>query len=209
MDDHTSIIKALAKLVSHQVAVDLSPIYSPILATTNQNKATIRTVTLGGNSITAAILSEENRKLFQNLAEKLRRDRSQRLHQNIPFSQKVANTQNISSSLNQPAELPMKNIIEHGFQPQEQLQFSESTTTQQTTPKSISSSPATNHEFGNTISMFDVNQSQYQKLTANNSRITKSHTAFLQARQDFSKQMSEIIQLQLVCAENLLNEEAE
>jgi PfaB family protein len=211
MDDHTSIVKALAKLVSHRVAVDLSPIYSPVLATNNQNKATLRTVTLGGNSITAAILSEENRKLFQNLAEQLRRDRSQRLHQNIPFSQKIASPDshphNISSSPNQPAELPMKNIIEHGFQPQEQLQFSESTTTQQTTPKSISSSPATNHEFGNTISMFDVNQSQYQKLTANNSRITKSHTAFLQARQDFSKQMSEIIQLQLVCAENLLNED--
>ncbi|MBH8556075.1 type I polyketide synthase [Nostocaceae cyanobacterium CENA357] len=212
MDDHTSIIKALAKLVSHQVAVDLSPIYSPILATTNQNKATLRTVTLGGNSITAAILSEENRKLFQNIAEKLRRDRSQRLHQNIPFSQKIASSNshlhNISSSPNQPAELPMKNIIEHGFQSSEQLQFSELTATQQTTPESISSSPAANHEFGNTISMFDVNQSQYQKLTANNSRITKSHTAFLQARQDFSKQMSEIIQLQLACAENLLNEES-
>ncbi|MEA5503997.1 type I polyketide synthase [Halotia wernerae UHCC 0503] len=205
MDDHTSIIKALAKLVSHQVAVDLSPIYSPILATTNQNKATLRTVTLGGNSITAAILSEENRKLFQNLAEKVRRDRSQRLHQNIPFSQTVANSQNIPSSPNQAAEVPMKNIIEHGFQPSEQLQSSELTTIQQTT----SSSPATNHELGHTISMIDVNQSQYQKLTANNSRITKSHTAFLEARQDFSKQMSEIIQLQLACAENLLNEEAE
>ncbi|WGV27393.1 type I polyketide synthase [Halotia branconii] len=207
MDDHTSIIKALAKLVSHQVAVDLSPIYSPVLATTNQNKATLRTVTLGGNSITAAILSEENRKLFQNLAEKLRRDRSQRLHQNIPFSQQVASSDshlhNISSSPNQPAEVPMKNIIEHGFQFSEQLQSSELTTTQQKT----SSSPATNHEFGHTISMFDVNQSQYQKLTTNNSRITKSHNAFLQARQDFSKQMSEIIQLQLACAENLLNEE--
>ncbi len=56
--------------------------------------------------------------------------------------------------------------------------------------------------------MSDLNKSQYQKLNANNSKITKAHTAFLQARQEFSKQMSEIIQLQLACAHNLLDEES-
>ncbi|MBH8564533.1 type I polyketide synthase [Nostoc sp. CENA67] len=222
MDDHTSIVKALAKLVSHRVALNLAPIYSSIPETTTQKKATLRTVTLGGNSITATILSEENRKLFQNIAEKFRRDRSQKPHQNIPsFSNsqlinslkvnpKLVNAdshfQNISPATTQPAEVQMKTIIEHGFAPQEQLQFSESTTTKQAIPQAIPSVTVTNNEVDNTINIFDSKQSQYQTLTANNSRITKSHTAFLKARQDFSKQMSEIIQLQLACAENLLNE---
>ncbi|BAZ49764.1 heterocyst glycolipid synthase [Nostoc sp. NIES-4103] len=218
MDDHTSIVKALAKLVSHRVALNLAPLYSPIPETTIQKKATLRTVTLGGNSITTTILSEENRKIFQNIAEKFRRDRSHKPHQNIPsfsnsqlinslkVNQKVVNAdshfQNISPATTQPAEIQMKTIIEHGFAPQEQLQFSESTTTKQAIPQAIPSA----NEVDNTINIFDTKQSQYQTLTANNSRITKSHTAFLKARQDFSKQMSEIIQLQLACAENLLNE---
>lgn len=224
MDDHTSIVKALAKLVSHRVALNLAPLYSSVAATTNQNKPTLRTVTLGGDSITATILSEENRKLFQNIADKYRRDRTAKLHQNIPLSsdaqlinslkapQKVAKPdspfQNISPAKTQPAEVQMKTIIEHGFAPQEQLQFSESTTNKQAIPQAISSSPVKNNQVDNTINILDAKQSQYQTLTANNSRITKSHTAFLQARQDFSKQMSEIIQLQIVCAENLLNEES-
>jgi hypothetical protein len=51
----------------------------------------------------------------------------------------------------------------------------------------------------------ELNMTQYKELSANNNRITKNHSAFLQARQDFSQQMSEIIKLQLACAENLLN----
>jgi len=53
--------------------------------------------------------------------------------------------------------------------------------------------------------MLDLNKAEYQKLNANNLQITQNHTAFLKARQDFSQQMSEIIQLQMVCAEDLLN----
>jgi hypothetical protein len=43
-------------------------------------------------------------------------------------------------------------------------------------------------------------------MSDNNSSVTKAHAAFLQARQESSLQISEIIQLQLACAENLLNE---
>lgn len=217
MDDHTAIVKALAKLVSHRVDLNLSPLYIAE-ETAPQNKVTLRTVTLGGNSITATILSEENRKLFQELAEKFKRDRSERLRQNIPVTsdQEIINTLSIAhkiagetpfheifAPINQPTEVSMKNIIEHGFETTEQLQFSESATT----IAPIELSTATNYDLENTIRMFDLNKYQYQKLNVNNSRITKTHTAFLNARQDFSKQMSEIIQLQLACAQNLLNEE--
>lgn len=106
----------------------------------------------------------------------------------------------------QPEEVKLKNIIDNVFQPREQLQSSESSAIRQPIP--VSFPPVRTQKISSIISMFDLNKTQYQKLNANNSKITKAHTAFLQARQDYSQQMSEIIQLQLACAQNLLNEES-
>lgn len=215
MDDHTSIVKALAKLLSHRVALDLSPLYNLSSATTNQSKLTLRKITLGGNSITAAILSDENRQLFLN-------DRKQQHHQNIAkyreskiINSLEANSENTLSAINcrptppshpQPEKVEMKTIIDNGFELREQLQSSELTANQP-----IFNSFAIAHESSNLISMtpnkvLNLHTSQYERLNANNAKLTKAHTSFLQARQDFSQQMSEIIQLQLTCAQNLLND---
>ncbi|MHC5723806.1 MAG: PfaB family protein, partial [Nostoc sp.] len=219
MDDHASMVKALAKLLSHQVNVDLSPLYSKAQESANQNKATLRIVTLGGKSIAAAILSDKNRKLVEDFAGDLRGDRFKKQHLNIPNLQqseitdslKTSNqiTQEESSShsiLPQPEEVKPKNIIDNGFETIEQLQSFESSAIRQQIP--LSSPPVITQKISSIISMFDLNKTQYQKLNVNNSKITKAHTAFLQARQDYSQQMSEIIQLQLTCAQNLLNDES-
>ncbi|MEH2394799.1 MAG: PfaB family protein [Nostoc sp.] len=222
MDDHASIVKALAKLLSHQVNVDLSPLYSKVQQTTNQTKATLRTVTLGGKAIAATILSQENRKLVEDFAGDIRSDRFKKQHPNIPNFQQSEITDslntsnkitpeesyssNILPSLTQPEEVKSKNIIDNVFEQREQLQSSESSAIGQQIP--LSSPPVITQKISSIISMFDLNKTQYQKLNANNSKITKAHTAFLQARQDYSQQMSEIIQLQLTCAQNLLNDES-
>ncbi len=219
MDDHASMVKALAKLLSHQVNVDLSPLYNKAQETTNQNKATLRTVTLGGKAIAATILSDENRKLVENLVEDIKCDRFKKQHPNIPnlhqseitdslntYNQ-ITQEENYSSNiLRQPEEVKPKNIIDNVFETKEQLQSSESSAIRQQIP--LSSPPVITQKISSIISMFDLNKTQYQKLNANNSKITKAHTAFLQARQDYSQQMSEIIQLQLACAQNLLNDES-
>ncbi|MEH2257343.1 PfaB family protein [Nostoc sp.] len=219
MDDHASMVKALAKLLSHQVNVDLSPLYSKAQDTANSNKATLRTVTLGGKAIAATILSDENRKLVEGFAGELRSDRLKIQHLNIPnvqqseitdffnTSNKITQVENYSPNiLPQPEEVKLKNIIDNVFEPREQLQSFESSAIRQQIP--FSSPPVITQKTRSIISMFDLNQTQYQKLNANNSKITKAHTAFLQARQDYSQQMSEIIQLQLTCAQNLLNDES-
>jgi PfaB family protein len=211
MDDHAAMVKALAKLLSHQVNVDLSPLYSKAQETANKSKATLRTVTLGGKAIDATILSDENRKLVENLVEDIKCDRFKIQHPDIPnlhqseitdflnTSNQITQQESYSPNiLPQPEEVKPKNIIDNVFEPREQLQSSESSAIKQPIPQKISS----------IISMFDLNKTQYQKLNANNSKITKAHTAFLQARQDYSQQMSEIIQLQLACAQNLLNDES-
>jgi PfaB family protein len=206
MDDHTTIVKALAKLLSHRVAVDLSPLYN-LTPAPKQNKATLRTVTVGGESITASILTEENRKLFQDLPGKAKGIQPENLHSNIPLPDEIDIIKSLQDThkilgndiLTQNAEVSMKNIIEHGFAAEEKVESSELIAT----PTQAS---ATNQDLDTLIRMLELNTSHCQKLNANNARITQAHTAFLQARQDFSKQMREIIQLQLVCAEDLLKE---
>ncbi|BAY75450.1 beta-ketoacyl synthase HglC [Nostoc linckia NIES-25] len=216
MDDHTAFVKALAKLVSHQVDVDLSPLYS-VAQTTNKSKATLRTVTLGGQSITDSILTEDNRQIFGNLVEKCKGDRPKiqpqilpnfSLETPSPISSQTTNTDRIPPSPLHPEKVAAKNIINNGFEFKEEVKSSESTAIEQTTTQPKFSPPTTTRKLRRIIQMSDLNKSQYQKLNANNSKITKAHTAFLQARQEFSKQMSEIIQLQLACAQNLLDEES-
>ncbi|MHC5826518.1 MAG: polyketide synthase, partial [Nostoc sp.] len=154
-----------------------------------------------------------------DFAGDLRGDRFKKQHLNIPNLQqseitdslKTSNqiTQEESSShsiLPQPEEVKPKNIIDNGFETIEQLQSFESSAIRQQIP--LSSPPVITQKISSIISMFDLNKTQYQKLNVNNSKITKAHTAFLQARQDYSQQMSEIIQLQLTCAQNLLNDES-
>jgi PfaB family protein len=206
MDDHTTIVKALAKLLSHRVAVDLSPLYN-LAPAPKQNKATLRTVTVGGKSITASILTEANRKLFQDLPGKSKGIQGENLHSNIPLPDEIDIIKSLQDThkilgndiLTQNAEVSMKNIIEHGFAAEEKVESSELIATQ-------TQASATNQDLDTLIRMLELNTSHCQKLNANNARITQAHTAFLQARQDFSKQMREIIQLQLVCAEDLLKE---
>ncbi len=64
VDDQTGIIKVLAKLVSHRVSVDLSPLYPTPIA--KRRKSLIKTITLGGKPIHTKILTDENRKSFEN-----------------------------------------------------------------------------------------------------------------------------------------------
>ncbi|GCL35886.1 PfaB family protein [Sphaerospermopsis reniformis] len=197
LDDHTSIVKALAKLLSHGVKLDISPLYNLSLATTKQNKATLRKVTLGGNSITAEILKAENRQLFQ-------KDTHQKPESNTNYREyKIINSLKPSYQIQpqdiypEPEKTAIKPLMDNRFQPQEALNFSELTCTQKPTPKKLPRK----------IHMNDLKIAQYQKLTNNNSKLTKAHTSFLEARKDFSQQMSEIIKLQLACAQNLLQQE--
>ena len=207
VDDHTSFVKALAKLVSHRVELDLSPLYIQAKETTSQRLPTIRNITLGGKPILSTILSEENRKLFQNQAQKkvVKRVPTQQPTRELINSLKAGSKHNnIPPSQTKQEEVPVKNIIDNSFQAREISQSYQSTATKERITQSISHPPVAT-EINHTVNLNDLRNCQYEKLSNNNSSITKTHSAFLQARQEFSQQMSEIIQLQLACAENLLN----
>lgn len=214
VDDHTSFVKALAKLVSHQVELDLSPLYIQPKESSSQRLPTIRNITLGGKSIIAEILNEENRKLFQNQTKKVVKPVHHE-HQTTELvnSPKIPTTtnnvgnkhHNIPPFPKKQEEVPMKNIIDDRFEPRDKSQSYQSIATKERITQPIPHTFTVPDKLNHTVNLSDLHISQYQKLSANNSSITKTHTSFLQARQQFSQQMSEIIQLQLACAENLLN----
>ena len=194
-DDHSSLIKALAKLLSHQVNLNLTPLYNLSSENTQQKKAALRKVTLGGNSMTSAILNAENRQIFaNNQKQTISTHQEYKIINSLQTSEKIAPTEIYPK----PQKNTMKTIMENGLELSKKLKFFEST-------KIIKQN--INQESSGKISMNDLKIAQYQNLSNNTAKLTKTHTSFLAARQDFSQQMSEIIQLQLACAQNLLNEE--
>jgi acyl transferase domain-containing protein len=215
VDDHTSIIKALAKLVSHRVNLDLSPLYSVVQEISNQNKATVKTVALGRKSIIDTILSAENRKTFQNLAGAYRGDHSNNNYENVPniqenkiidFLNNTDQNEPLKNNFsNQPQENIMKNIVD-SKEVKEQLQPTESDATQQQISQSISYPVTIHKSLVNPVTSPNLLKSQCQRLSANNSSITKAHATLLEARQESNKQLSQIIQLQLIYIQHLLNQ---
>ncbi len=63
LDDHSALIKMLARLASHRVSMDLSPLYQLDRPVTNA-KGLLRTITLGGEPVREMILTEENKRRF-------------------------------------------------------------------------------------------------------------------------------------------------
>ncbi|MGF1498742.1 MAG: PfaB family protein [Elainellaceae cyanobacterium] len=65
METHGGLLRMLAKLVSHRVALDLSALYQQTSALSLHSRSITKLVTLGGPSISANILSDYNRSLFK------------------------------------------------------------------------------------------------------------------------------------------------
>lgn len=67
-DDRTTILRALAKLHSHKIDMDLSLLYPEPAAIEKSKKSLIKSTSLGGVRIESVILKEENRKRFTHSA---------------------------------------------------------------------------------------------------------------------------------------------
>ncbi|MEB3220298.1 MAG: PfaB family protein [Nostocales cyanobacterium 94392] len=198
VDDHSSIIKALAKLVSHQVDLDLSPLYSHVEETNKQGKLSHKKIILGGYSFTESILTAENKKFFQNQVEVNQEPIEKK--QTIFSPVEIDLPEKIIPKFQpeKPEINPMKKVAVPIIENQNKIPNN--------TPAKINSSKSTfTEKLASTVSLSSNRQSQYQKVNMNNLMVHKTHSTFLQSRQEFSQQMSEIIELQIACAEQLFN----
>lgn len=194
LDDHTGLLKALAKLLSHKISMDLSPLYSQTEETSKKSKLTLRKVTLGGESFTEKILTAENKKLFQNIVKK-------------QAKQKV--TEEVKNTITTPSFT--KTLLKYSA-PQTKPEKSMNNPPYNNIVEKITIKPETpshpiKQKLAHTIKLAKSNKSQYQKLATNNSLANNTHISFLKSRHEFSQQIGEIIQLQLICAEHLLKNE--
>ncbi|MDM9383690.1 type I polyketide synthase [Chlorogloeopsis sp. ULAP01] len=130
IDEHTSIVRGLAKLVSHQVSLDLSPLYSPVQETFRSSQSMIKSENI----------LDENSKT-------------------VPTSNKHQPSTNVPNFINELESVAFHNL-------------------------------------------------KCKNLSANISRIHKAHTHFLQTRQESLRQLGEIIQLQIACSQQLLNQQS-
>ena len=193
-DDHTTIVRALAKLLSHRVPLNLTHLYNQEIPTAK--KATVKTVTVGGHNIIDSILTSGNRK-FQGLL-------TQSPPQN-PIKDSSSNS-NIEPKIKpMQEEIAMKKVINNSSTSSEELKFEKLSGIPEKSPELVSKPPIPIQNFEFTTSPNNISTLHFEQVTNNNSCINQSHAAFLKSRQDFSKQISEIIQLQLACVENLLS----
>ncbi|MEM7578618.1 MAG: PfaB family protein [Cyanobacteria bacterium P01_A01_bin.80] len=250
LDDHSGIVKALAKLVSHQVNVDLSLLYDLTLTTTKKSQIGVRSITLGGEDIPSKILTSKNYQIFQNSLKKeaksqltakssvpqvsipkstpkaapkpapanppveakvpatIKENLKQNSPQNSPDISKSShnNTNSDQTPPDQIQKVAMKNISANSTKIETPLQSAYSTPPKQIASPSLSVPPKSESDSFPPTSIPQISQSQYQQISTNNFLLHRTHAAFLQSRQEFSQQISEIIKLQLFCAENLLNE---
>ncbi|CDN15226.1 omega-3 polyunsaturated fatty acid synthase subunit, PfaB [Richelia intracellularis] len=181
LDDHAGLVKALAKLISHQVDVDLSPLIAPELPTNKKAKFTQKKVILGGDSFIDKIVTEENKKLFHNIANKV--ISSPQTKPNIPQveTKNKIYIQDILNLTKTPPATPqvLKTTTKYQPQPEKPPMLTTATSNIQPTDK---------------------------QLHKNTSIFHQTHNTFLQSRQEFSLQMSQMIQLQIACAEKLVEE---
>ncbi|MEM9924468.1 MAG: PfaB family protein [Cyanobacteria bacterium P01_D01_bin.50] len=219
VDDHTSIIKALAKLVSHQVSLDLSPLYSSVEETSKKAKLNQKKVILGGNSFAESILTAENKQLFQNQPElsKISFEKTDLAAKINPTPQPIEK-EDLSPQLEiksnipapspkKPETNPMKDIAVPKVEHSKNLQTSAANITSYPSSPQTSSPFTATEKLASNLSVYHSRKSDYQKLNTNNLMVHKTHATFLESRQYFSQQLSEIIQLQIACAEHLLNNE--
>ncbi len=153
VDDYTSILKVLGRLVSHRVPVNLSPLYGqPDEASISRGRL-VRRVVLGGRRMADTILHETNRQRFAGLAVHLTNGASQDASRLMPVredrvQQPVAGTKDVA--------------------------------------------------WTGRLSLQD------QQFNQNRVHLSQVHTTFLQQRKEATRQMSQMIQMQLALARDWL-----
>ncbi len=191
VEDQVSIVRLLAKLACHQVAVDLSSLYPALPDPATKRRSLIKTVTPGGQDIRAAILTEENRKAFA--AWRSPDPVTVSPHPSQPLFP-------IQPARQRPAAVPPPLI---GDRPA-------------LMPVSLAPRPASAPPFP--IPVLERLHAQpptptpdlpmlYQQLRANLALTTQTHRTFLQTRQESLRQISALIQLQMAVSQQMLGDE--
>ncbi|AOW99674.1 beta-ketoacyl synthase [Moorena producens PAL-8-15-08-1] len=208
-NDHTSIVKALAKLVSHQVSLDLSPLYTQEPENAGQRRSMVKTITLGGSRIKSRILSNTNQEIAETLSSNVLIHKTWEQPQTLPNVEpsEPINLSNFQSTvLNH--ENSAKCALNHCLTSTEKLNYGQPIKMPLDNNSWSLELAQKNHKFCPEITLSELHKNQYQKLSYNTSRITKNHAAFLRNQQESLKQIGDIIQQKVTFSKQLLDSES-
>ncbi|MFB2769943.1 PfaB family protein [Pelatocladus sp. BLCC-F211] len=197
IDEHSCIVKALAKLLSHRVKMDLSSLYSQVQENTIKSHPKVRTITWNSNELNITPLKDQEKKIFQDTSSTvpIKGDEKQQYklldfkefeRLDHYFQQNFVNSFEFAEKQKQTNV----NTIQH-----ENYQF-------------VSLSSSITHICEHQDHMINFRNQLYQNLIENTSRLTKTHSIFLENRQQLLLQISAIIQLQLDCLQHIFQAES-
>ncbi len=164
-DDKTSIVRALARLFSHRVDLDLAPLYTPAERKESPKRSLMRSTSVGGVHIPSVILAEENKGRF-----------------------KVAPV--LPAAASSPEASPVGPPFRRGRKGPQALNLSED----------VDAASRNTHERGieaRRTQGRDLVPREVREFYQHLSRVSASHSAFLQTRHEGLKQIGETIRLQL------------
>lgn len=192
-DNHASIVRGMAKLVSHQVSVDISCLYAPLEESLPRKKSLVRTVTLGGRRIRDTILTEENRASFTGSVSVVEEKATVQ-----PPQPEVAAT--ASSAMPSPVR-ELAGVASGGNRTSSVQSPPPRQTGVPSTPSNLDMTDPPPAQASPNLESYNLH---YQKLKENTTRSTQAHATFLNARTESLRQISELVQLQIAVSERLL-----
>ncbi|AFY46197.1 PfaB family protein [Nostoc sp. PCC 7524] len=225
MDFHTSILRALAKLFSHRVSLDLSPLYGLSQVIYDQCQLPIN---LDDSKAGNTFLESKNQPItehkFSNLLMNAAPQQQQELlisknteQVNFAVGQNTMNTLQTNLTLNLAAEdiqdqSHVQNssqslgllVYERDFEQDDHTQPNDFLQTVGEDDIHSVNYGWNTHNFDDKKSLPNLRSPYYQKLKENVESMTKAHATFLHNRQESLQQISNIVQQQLALSQKLL-----
>lgn len=191
-DDHSSLVRSLARLVSHRVPLDLMPLYGDVDAAAQVKRKMVKQIPVGGPSITDSILSETNRALFKGVTV-------ERIAPPVPETSKP-------SARRQPPEVKPEVKLEVKHEPRSEPMAPASVPSIPVVPVSVEpsfprpgvlASPPAQPE-----PVLAQATSVDEALLASQAALGQAHAAFLQNRQASLQSLRHLIEQQLTASAN-------
>ncbi|NEO69406.1 PfaB family protein [Moorena sp. SIO3H5] len=207
-NDHTSIVKALAKLVSHQVSVDLSPLYTQEAENAGKRRSMVKTITLGGSRIKSSILSKTNQEIAETLSSNVLIHKTWEQPQTLPNfepSESITSSNFQSTVINH--ENSDKCAFNYSLASTDKLDYVQPIKMPLDNKYSLNLPEKSNKLFLE-LDLSELHKNQYKNLSYNTSHITKNHAAFLRNQEESLKQIGDIIQHQVTFSKQLLDSES-
>ncbi len=127
--DQMGILRLLAQLISHGVALNLAPLYAAPVTASDLTRSLIKTVRLGGDRLSDTLLSATNRQSFCSVQTDLAQPKSivmqpdQHLQNFRILQLQMANGQQIASSqTGNSGQLPQSQVVEHHLDQTDSIQ---------------------------------------------------------------------------------------